>query len=336
MNDDLDESILDNEEEFKRRFKRIDRKDIPIAAINKSSKESKKGHSEEYFGDFRDYWYNQDFLELMAKRWELADVKTLLDVGSGQGHWTRIVSSFLDKNSVVTAVDSDPKWAQESDKLREFFVERGIGFEIKKADILSLPFADDSFDAVTCQTVLIHIENPKDALREMKRVLKPGGIMICAEPNNLTHSALKDSIIAEFEVDELIEWFTYGLIKEKGKINMGRGDNSVGDLLSGFFSQIGLTDVKAYVSDKANVIIPPYQSKEIMSMIEFRLENRFEKFMKAETKEQFATFGDKYDEVRESVEKKVEEYKAELKDAVENQNYYDVSTAVMYLVSGRK
>ena len=32
-----------------------------------------KGHSEEYFGDFRDYWYNRDFLELMAKRWELGE-----------------------------------------------------------------------------------------------------------------------------------------------------------------------------------------------------------------------------------------------------------------------
>ncbi len=298
--------------------------------------EESKGHSEEYFGDCRDYWYNHDFLELMAKRWELSDVKTLLDVGCGQGHWTRIVSSFLDKNSVVTAVDSDPKWAQESDKLREFFAKREIGFEVKKADVLELPFADDSFDAVTCQTVLIHIENPKDALREMKRVLKPGGIMICAEPNNLTHSALKDSIIAEFETDEMIEWFTYGLIKEKGKINLGRGDNSVGDLLSGFFSQIGLTDVRAYVSDKANVIIPPYQSKEIKSMIEFRLENKFEEFMKAETEAQFATFGSKYDAIRERVDKKVEEYKSELKTAIENQTYYDVSTAVMYLVSGRK
>ena len=92
-----------------------------------------KGHSEEYFGDFRDYWYNHDFLELMARRWELEDVNTLLDVGSGQCHWTRIVASFLKKGSSVTAVDFDPKWARENDKLREFFNVREIGFEIKKA-----------------------------------------------------------------------------------------------------------------------------------------------------------------------------------------------------------
>ena len=295
-----------------------------------------KGHSEEYFGDFRDYWYNRDFLELMAKRWELANVKTLLDVGCGQCHWTRIVSSFLGEGSVVTAVDSDPKWARENENLREFFAGKKIDFRIEKADVLNLPFADDSFDAVTCQTVLIHLENPMDALREMKRVLKPMGILICAEPNNLIASVLKDSITAEIETDEIIEWFTYGLIKEKGKINLGCGDNSVGDLLPGFFSQLGFGDIRAYVSDKANVIIPPYQTKEIKAMLKFRLENKYEEFMKAETKAQFATFGDNYDEIRQRVDEKIDFYKSQLKNAVDDQTYYDISTALMYLVSGRK
>ena len=295
-----------------------------------------KGHSEEYFGDFRDFWYNFDFLELMAKRWELANVRTLLDVGCGQCHWTRLVSAFLGKGSQVTAVDSDPKWAKENDDLREFFSEREIGFEIKKADVLNLPFEDNFFDAVTCQTVLIHLENPLEALREMKRVLKPDGIIICAEPNNLTNSVFKDSIIAGFETDEIIEWFTFGLIKEKGKINLGKGDNSVGDLLPQFFSQIELKDIRVYVSDKSNVIIPPYQTNEIKAMLKFRLENEYEEFMKLETETQFATFGDKYDAIRQNVEKKLDEYKSQLKDAIENETYYDVSTALMYLVSGRK
>ncbi len=304
---------------------------------NKSMPETDaKGHSEEYFGDFRDYWYNRDFLELMAKRWELANVKTLLDVGCGQCHWTRIVSSFLGENSSVKAVDSDPKWARENVELREFFAGRKIDFQIEKADVLKLPFADDSFDAVTCQTVLIHLENPLDALREMKRILRPGGILFCAEPNNLIAWILKDSITASSDVDEIIELFTYGLIKEKDKINLGRGDNSLGDLLPQLFSQIDLIDIRTYVSDKANVIIPPYQTNEIKAMLKFRLENNFEKFMKLETTEQFATFGDKYDAIRESVDEKIVLYKSELKNAVENQDYYDVSTALMYLVSGRK
>ncbi|NNE97535.1 MAG: class I SAM-dependent methyltransferase [Pyrinomonadaceae bacterium] len=299
-------------------------------------KPDNKGHSEEYFGDFRDHWYNQDFLELMAKRWELKNVNSLLDVGCGQCHWTRIASSFLNKGSHVTAVDSDPKWAKSDEKLEKFFSERDIAFQIEEADALNLPYKDNSFDAVTSQTVLIHIENPLNALREMKRVLKPGGILFCAEPNNLVASVVKDSITAEFRIEEVIEWFTFGLIKEKGKIKQGKGDNSVGDLLPKFFSQLQLKDIRAHLSDKANVIIPPYNSEESKSMLDFRLENYYEDFMKAETKKQFEQFGGKYDAVLKRAEKKMDEYKAELKDATRNQTYYDVSTAVMYLVSGRK
>ncbi len=97
-----------------------------------------------------------------------------------------------------------------------------------------------------------------------------------------------------------------------------------------------LNDIRVHLSDKANVIIPPYQTNEIKAMLAFRLENEYEEFMKAETKEQFETFGGKYDSVRERVEKKIEEYKTELKDVIKNKNYYDVSTAIMYLASGRK
>ncbi len=295
-----------------------------------------KGHSEEFFGDFRDYWYNHDFLELMAKRWELENVEMLLDVGCGQGHWTRIVSQFLRKGSNVTAVDSDPKWGKENEQLKDIFAAKGIGFQMKEADVLNLPFEDNSFDAVTCQTVLIHIQNPLEALKEMKRVLKPNGILFCAEPNNLVAWILKDSISANLDIDEIIEWFTYGLIKEKGKIRMGNGDNSIGDLLSGLFCRLGLKDVNAYLSDKANVINPPYESKEISSMLEFRLDNKYEEFMKAETEAQFAVFGDKFDSIRDKMLTKKDMYKSDLRTAIKKEEYYDVSTALMYLVSGRK
>lgn len=39
-------------------------------------------HSEEYLGDWRNFWWNNDFLELIGKRFALKDVKLALDVGS--------------------------------------------------------------------------------------------------------------------------------------------------------------------------------------------------------------------------------------------------------------
>ena len=81
-------------------------------------------------------------------------------------------------------------------------------------------------------------------------------------PDDLQYAkeVLKDSIIAEIETEEIIEWFTYGLIKEKGKIRKGLGDNSLGDVLPGLFSQLNLRDIRTYISDKAIVINPPGSS----------------------------------------------------------------------------
>ena len=90
---------------------------------------TQKGHSEEYFGDYRDYWYNFDFLELMAKRWELNKVNSILDVGCGQCHWTKLISTFLNPGTIIKAVDNDPKWTKENDDTNSFFSSKKNGFQ---------------------------------------------------------------------------------------------------------------------------------------------------------------------------------------------------------------
>ncbi|MBX2899911.1 MAG: class I SAM-dependent methyltransferase [Cyclobacteriaceae bacterium] len=51
-----------------------------------------------------------------------------------------------------------------------------------KADIHQLPFTDNSFDAVLCNHVLEHVADDIKAMRELKRVLKPGGWAILQVP----------------------------------------------------------------------------------------------------------------------------------------------------------
>ena len=55
-----------------------------------------------------------------------------------------------------------------------------------KADILDLPFNDNSFDVVFCNHVLEHIEDDKKAMQELYRVLKPNGMGIFQVPQDLS------------------------------------------------------------------------------------------------------------------------------------------------------
>jgi hypothetical protein len=48
-------------------------------------------HSAEQFGAQRDFWWNRDFLDRMAKRWRLGEASTLADIGCGCCHWSRLL-----------------------------------------------------------------------------------------------------------------------------------------------------------------------------------------------------------------------------------------------------
>ena len=297
---------------------------------------TQKGHSEEYFGDYRDYWYNFDFLELMAKRWELNKVNSILDVGCGQCHWTKLISTFLNPGTIIKAVDNDPKWTKENDDTNSFFSSKKMDFNLIQASATELPFEDNTFDAVTCQTLLIHLKNPIDAIKEMKRVLKPKGILIFAEPNNLAISAIKDSLTSSYSIEELVENFKYSLIKEKGKINLGKGDNSFGDLLPNILNQLKLKEIKSFISDKTNLVLPPYETREMQAMISQITSLEFEEFYDKETNEEFETFGSKFKGTLLNIKAKEKSTISNLKKSIEIGKYFSGGGFLMYLISARK
>lgn len=62
---------------------------------------------------------------------------------------------------------------------------RRRGLSVVKGDLVQLPFGDNSFDAVTCISVLHHLHTPEDALTEMVRVCRPGGVIVTDhDPSN--------------------------------------------------------------------------------------------------------------------------------------------------------
>lgn len=95
----------------------------------------------------------------------------IVDLGGGAGR----ISVPIAENTRMTAVDIEQEMLRASKALA---AERGVGMRHIVADVLKLPFADDSFDAMITTNVLHQVPAWRDALREAARVLKPGGKML--------------------------------------------------------------------------------------------------------------------------------------------------------------
>jgi SAM-dependent methyltransferase len=226
-----------------------------------SEQTNQKLHSADYFNDARDFWWNLDFLQLMGQRWQIQNINTVLDVGCGQGHWGQILAQILPTDATVVGIDREPKWIEDADcRSQKSELDKRFSYELGTAE--AIPFPDNAFDLVTCQTLLIHVPDPIAALKEMLRVLKPGGLLAVAEPNNLANRLMFSNLSAGESIEQICQDVEFHMTCERGKINLGEGNNSLGDLIPGYFAEIGLQNIQVYIGDKTSPLFPNYASKE--------------------------------------------------------------------------
>jgi ubiquinone/menaquinone biosynthesis C-methylase UbiE len=97
----------------------------------------------------------------------------VLDCGCGPGAMTVTLAETVAPGDVI-GLDPEPGQFTIG---REVAQERGIdNVAFVQGTIYALPFEDESFDAVYAHAVLYHLRDPVAALREMHRVLRPGGV----------------------------------------------------------------------------------------------------------------------------------------------------------------
>ncbi|WP_431074170.1 class I SAM-dependent methyltransferase [Microbacterium phyllosphaerae] len=157
----------------------------------------------------------------------------LLDVGAGPGS---ITVDFAGVVGHVTATEIDENALALSRGLAASRGLTNLGFSVE--DVHSLSFADDSFDVVHAHQVLQHVGDPVQALREMRRVTVPGGVV-----------AVRDADYAGFlwfpVLPELDRWLD--LYRRAARANGGEPD--AGRRLLAWARAAGFDDVTATSSN---------------------------------------------------------------------------------------
>jgi ubiquinone/menaquinone biosynthesis C-methylase UbiE len=130
----------------------------------------------QYENDHDTVWYN--YAKEHLNKLDTAG-KSILEIGCGRGGFTRYLMQHYLSIGKVYACD----YAESAIRIGEEKMPSTGKLTWQKEDIMALSFNDETFDiVVSCETVE-HVPDPKKAIFELFRVLKPGGYMILTCPN---------------------------------------------------------------------------------------------------------------------------------------------------------
>ncbi|MEV6285542.1 methyltransferase domain-containing protein [Kribbella sp. NPDC051770] len=159
---------------------------------------------------------------------------SLLDVGAGPGTITAELAALVAPGRTTALEASESALAIT----RATFAEREIQISFLVGDVHRLEIPDNAYDVVHAHQVLQHVADPVQALREMRRVCKPGGIV-----------AVRDSDYHAFtwypELPELDEWMT--LYQRMARANQGEPD--AGRRLLSWAREAGFEQIEATASN---------------------------------------------------------------------------------------
>ena len=115
--------------------------------------------------------------EVLARLPHIGNARCL-DLGCGQGNTTRLLAETVEAAECL-GVDYDAALVEYASSAEG----NPAGVSFQQGDVTRLAFTDASFDVVFCRYLLIHLADPMSGVREMLRVVRPGGYVVVYEPD---------------------------------------------------------------------------------------------------------------------------------------------------------
>ena len=281
----------------------------------------------------------EDTLDMLTTWLGLNPGMTVVDVGCGLGYLGYACWPYFGKGGRYFGVDESSDLLRDAEKAAGEWAEGGEAC-FKTGDAYKLPFEDDFADLVMCQALLMQLDNPETALAEMIRVAKPGGLVMCTEPDNLSvllekwHWSLPD-----LSIDEQLLFKKVALVSNQGGIKLGAGDSSIGNKVPFMMSKLGLLEIGIRQNDAVCYIEPPYEGsrqKDLLDNVKKQWldEDRRKAWMGRERKHFLAGGGDpaEYDRYLKVHERNMQAFRQQIKDGT----YSVCGSGHVYIIKGTK
>ena len=129
---------------------------------------------------------------------ELGDATRVLDLAAGFG----VYSCLLRILGIPQVVSLDYHWEKSRDAA---VLSRHLGLDgvhVLKGDALAFPFRGERFDGALALACLSHIRAPEESLRNVARVLRPGGRVYVFEDNNSSYPGYEKHMTLQWEAAE--------------------------------------------------------------------------------------------------------------------------------------
>ena len=177
---------------------------------------------------------------------DLDSRQRILDVGCGTGELSRVLRGEAPDDATVVGCDVDHE-------LLEVATDHDDPLPVVAGDALRLPFADDTFDLVVCQALLINLPDPPDAVAEFARV--SSDLVAAVEPDNAA-VAIDSSVDAEDDLERRAR---------RAYLDGVNTDVALGADAREAFETAGLEVIDTRRHDHVRAVEPPYSEAAVIA-----------------------------------------------------------------------